>query len=206
MINLVIVDDHTLFRQGLVALLENSDSFQLVGSYDSGEAFMENLEKDEADVVLLDISLPGISGFDVMKNTLELRKDIRFIIISMHNDPVYTSKAIKLGAWAYLLKNASEEILLQTINKVIQGNRSFEHISIEGALSMLALENSVKKPSHREQEVLSLLAKGLTTKEMAIQLFVSTRTIETHRNNLMKKLQVSNTAELIAKAVKLKMI
>ena len=206
MINLVIVDDHTLFRQGLEAILSGKDAFTLTGSYDSGEAFFEHLESVEPDVVLLDISLPDMSGFEVMKKTTELKKNIRFIIISMHNDAVYISKAMKLGAWAYLLKNSSEDVLLDTIKKVIEGKRCFDHISMEGALSMLALESTVKKPSQREQEILSLLAKVMTTKEMANQLFVSTRTIETHRNNLMKKLQVSNTAELIAKAVKLKMV
>ena len=206
MYNIAIVDDHTLFRQGISALLSEQTIFKVDGSFDTGSSFLKAMKEQNFDIVLLDISLPDISGFEVMKLVKKSHKNLRVIMLSMHNDIAYISKSIKLGAYAYLLKNVSEKILIDTINEVINGQKVFDKTQMDNALSVIVLEGEITKPSKREQEVLALVAEGHTTKEIANRLFVSVRTIETHRNNLMRKFQVQNTAELISKALKIKMI
>lgn len=206
MYHIAIVDDHTLFRQGIHSLLESREKLSITGSYANAGDFLADLENRDFDIVLLDISLPDKLGFDVLKEIRQTKKDTRVIMLSMHSDLAYVTKALKMGAYAYVLKNVSESYLIDTIEKVASGVRVFEPDQFDQALDLLALKEEIKKPSNREQEILEYVAQGLTTKEIAEKLFVSVRTVETHRNNLMKKFQVQNTAELIGKAVRLKMI
>ncbi|MCR8667240.1 response regulator transcription factor [Aestuariibaculum sp. M13] len=207
-IRLIIADDHELFRNGLTELLKKYDDVTVVKSVADGKEFMKTIEEyDDIDIVLLDITMPNMDGFQVLKKMKSLNTKIKPVIISMHNDGNYIAKCAKSGAYGYLLKNTDQEELIKVIRIVNQGNKYFSPSITEKMINFMSVQNvSENVLSKKEKEVLGLIAEGLTTKEIAAQLFVSSRTIETHRANVLKKLEVKNTAELIKKATQLNLI
>ncbi|MFY0607289.1 MAG: response regulator transcription factor [Cyclobacteriaceae bacterium] len=207
-IKIAIVDDHQLFRNGIASLLESNGDFEVILSEGSGASFLSQLENDLIpEVVLLDLTMPEMSGFDVLKILSSKYPEIKPIALSMHDDGNYIVKCVREGAKGYLLKNTDEEELIEAIKRVNKGEKYFNKTVSEQMIGIMALEGSdPKRLSPKEQEVIKLISDGLTTKEIAAKLFVSTRTIETHRVNMMKKLGVKNSAELIKKATKLKII
>lgn len=207
-LKLIIADDHELFRNGLAELLRKHDDIKIVKSVADGLELMKLINSQfEADIVLLDITMPNMDGFEVLKELKALDTTIKPIVISMHNDGNYIAKCAKLGAYGYLLKNTDESELILAIRSVTKGKKYFSAEISEKMINFMATQSiSENILSNKETEVLGLLAKGLTTKEIANQLFVSSRTIETHRANILKKLEVKNTAELIKKAAKMNLI
>ncbi|MES2575928.1 MAG: response regulator transcription factor [Bacteroidota bacterium] len=207
-IKLIIADDHELFRKGLAELLRKHDDIKIVKSVADGIEFMELLNSQfEADIVLLDITMPNMDGFQVLKELKTLNSDIKPIVISMHNDGNYIAKCAKMGAYGYLLKNTDEAELILAIRSVSSGKKYFSAEISEKMINFMSTQSiSEDILSNKENEVLGLISKGLTTKEIAEKLFVSSRTIETHRANILKKLEVKNTAELIKKATKMNLI
>ncbi len=203
MIRILLTDDHQLFRGGLAALLNKNESLEVVGEAGSGEQLIEMLKTTAADVVLVDITMGGISGLDVIKQCRKSYPNTGFIALTMHEEGQYIVKAIRSGADGYLLKNADETQVVEAIFQVHQGKKYFaEDVSLL-MIQNMTMEGDVKQLSQREKEILVMVAEGKTTKEIAGELIVSTRTVETHRSNMMKKLDVQNTAELIKKATKL---
>lgn len=207
-IKLIIADDHELFRKGLAELLRKHDDIKIVKSVGDGLEFMELINSQfEADIVLLDITMPNMDGFQVLKELKTLNSNIKPIIISMHNDGNYIAKCAKMGAYGYLLKNTDEAELILAIRSVSSGKKYFSAEISEKMINFMSTQSiSEDILSNKETEVLGLISKGLTTKEIAAKLFVSSRTIETHRANVLKKLEVKNTAELIKKATKMNLI
>lgn len=207
-IKLIIADDHELFRNGLAELLRKHEDIKIVKSVADGLEFMELINsKFEADIVLLDITMPNMDGFQVLKELNSSASDIKPIVISMHNDGNYIAKCAKMGAYGYLLKNTDESELILAIRTVSNGKKHFSAEISEKMINFMATQSiSENVLSNKETEVLGLIAKGLTTKEIATKLFVSSRTIETHRANILKKLEVKNTAELIKKAAKMNLV
>jgi two-component system response regulator NreC len=207
-IKLIIADDHELFRKGLAELLRKYDDIKIVKSVGDGLEFMELLNSQfEADIVLLDITMPNMDGFQVLKELKTSNSDIKPIVISMHNDGNYIAKCAKMGAYGYLLKNTDEAELILAIRSVYNGKKHFSAEISEKMINFMSTQSiSENVLSNKENEVLVLISKGLTTKEIATKLFVSSRTIETHRANILKKLEVKNTAELIKKAAKMNFI
>jgi DNA-binding NarL/FixJ family response regulator len=208
MIKIIIVDDHQLFRDGIKALISTQPDFEILHSLGTGEELMEILEQGLLpDIVLLDLSMPEMDGFEVLKLAKKKFRQVRFIVISMHDDGLYVSKCVRSGAYGYLLKNADDEELFTALRRVYAGNKYFNDHIKELMIQNLSVEGNNYRPlSDRESEVLKYVAEGKTTKEIAGILFVSTRTVETHRVNMMKKLEVQNTAELIKKAAQLRII
>lgn len=207
-IKLIIADDHELFRNGLAELLRKHDDIQIVKSVGDGLEFIELINSPlDADIVLLDITMPTMDGFEVLKELKNLNSNIKPIVISMHDDGNYIAKCAKMGAYGYLLKNTDESELIFAIRSVAKGKKYFSAEISEKMINFMS-EQSISENilSNKENEVLGLIAKGLTTKEIAAKLFVSSRTIETHRANILKKLEVKNTAELIKKAAKMNLI
>ncbi|PWG04365.1 response regulator [Polaribacter aquimarinus] len=201
-IRLVIADDHILFRAGLSELLKKNEDIVIVDTVSDGEQFMKLIEnQNKIDIVLLDITMPNLDGFGVLKKMNAVKTNIKPIIISMHNEGNYIAKCAKSGAYGYLLKNADEEELLKSIRTVAKGKKYFSPEIAEKMINFMS-ENKISSDilTTKELQVLKLIAKGMTTKEIALQLYVSTRTIETHRANILKKLEVKNTAALIKKA------
>lgn len=207
-IKLIIADDHELFRKGLAELLRKHDDIKIVKSVGDGFEFMELVNNQfEADIVLLDITMPNMDGFQVLKELQALASNIKPIVISMHNDGNYIAKCAKMGAYGYLLKNTDEAELILAIRSVNKGKKYFSAEISEKMINFMSTQSiSENILSNKETEVLGLISKGLTTKEIAAKLFVSSRTIETHRSNILKKLEVKNTAELIKKASKMNLI
>lgn len=207
-IKLVIADDHELFRNGLKELLKKYSDIDVVDCVADGKEFIDVLKNNSTlDVVLLDITMPNMDGFEVLHEIKTLNKAIKPIIISMHDEGNYIAKCAKNGAYSYLLKNTDQDELIKTIRIVGDGKKYFNPKISEKMINYMS-EQTVSENilSKKEQEVLELLSKGLTTKEIAVNLFVSSRTIETHRANIIKKLEVKNTAQLIKKATKLNLI
>ena len=207
-IKLIIADDHELFRKGLAELLRKHDDIKIVKSVGDGLEFMELVNSQfEADIVLLDITMPSMDGFQVLKELKTSASDIKPIVISMHNDGNYIAKCAKMGAYGYLLKNTDEAELILAIRSVNNGKKYFSAEISEKMINFMSAQSTSENVlSNKETEVLGLISKGLTTKEIAATLFVSSRTIETHRANVLKKLEVKNTAELIKKATKMNLI
>jgi two-component system response regulator NreC len=208
MIKIAIVDDHHLFRAGLSSMFSKSNIIEVVGSFADGDAYLDFLgHYERVDIVLLDISMPLIDGLDILDICKKKYPNIKSIILSMHNDGNYIVQSVKKGAMGYLLKNVEQKELTQAIENVYQGKKYFNKETTDLMLINMAVETEdIKKLSEREQEILAHIADGLTTKEMAQKLILSTRTIETHRVNMMKKLNVKNSAELIKKALELKIL
>ncbi len=206
-IKIIVADDHQLFREGLISLLSKSEDIQVVAEASDLKELDEHLEKEKAHIVLVDISLPDGSGLDVIATYREKYPDVKFIVLTMHAEGQYVVKAVKNGAYGYLIKNANEKELITAIRQVANGQKYFNSEISALMITDMAVEGeSHKKLSEREQEVLQLVSEGKTTKEIAEQLFVSFRTVETHRVNMMKKLNAQNTAELIKKAAHLRLI
>ncbi len=207
-IKVVIADDHQLFRNGIVSILHKDDAFEVVGDVADGGELLQLLEKKNVDVVLVDLSMPGVSGHDVLVQAKQLYPRTRFIVLTMHDEGQYVVKSVRNGAHGYLLKNVDENELKTAIKEVFTGRKYFNrHITELMINNMGVIENaSENELTPRELEVLKLVSEGRITKEIAQQLSVSTRTIETHRVNMMKKLGVQNSAELIKKAAKINLI
>lgn len=207
-IKTVIADDHELFRNGLKELLKKYDDVEVVRMVNDGEEFMAYIKTNsDLDVVLLDITMPNMDGFEVLNRIKDVNSKIKPIIISMHDEGNYIASCAKKGAYSYLLKNTDQEELIKTLRIVSQGKKYFSPSISEKMIDYMS-ESTLGENilSSKETEVLELISGGLTTKEIAEKLYVSTRTIETHRANIIKKLDVKNTAQLIKKAVKLKLI
>ncbi len=207
-IKLIIADDHELFRSGLAELLKKHNDIKIVRSVADGLELMELLNSGfEADIVLLDITMPNMDGLEVLKELKNLNANIKPIVISMHNVGNYIAKCAKMGAYGYLLKNTDESELIFSIRTVYKGKKYFSPEISEKMINYMSSQSiSENVLSNKENEILGLISKGFTTKEIAARLFVSTRTIETHRTNILKKLEVKNTAELIKKATEIMLI
>jgi two-component system, NarL family, response regulator NreC len=207
-IKLIIADDHDLFRNGLMELLKKHEDISIVKSVADGFEFLTLIQQGiDADIVLLDLTMPKMDGFDVLKELKTLEAKIKTIVISMHSTGNYIAKCAKMGAYGYLLKNTDESELVFAIRNVHRGKKYFSAEISEKMINFMSAQSvSEGVLSKKETEVLGLISKGFTTKEIASKLFVSTRTIETHRNSILKKLEVKNTAELIKKATELNLI
>lgn len=195
-----IVDDHPLVIDGLLNMLSSEQNVTVVGSAMSGEDALELLQTIEADIVFLDINLPGISGIEVCKQLKNRQPEIKCIALSTFNENSYISRMIAEGAVGYLLKNSGKDEILKAIENVQNG-----HLHLNVNFSSKSDEPGIFV-TRREKEVLELIAEGKTNQEIADQLFISVTTVNTHRKNLLLKFNASNTAALIKLTVKANII
>ncbi|MCK5071673.1 MAG: response regulator transcription factor [Desulfocapsa sp.] len=203
-ISVVLVDDHHLLRLGISNLLGNSYEFQVVGEADDGLSGLRVIEKTHPDVVVLDISMEGLSGIDMIKPIRSSAPKTRIIIYSMHDDPSYICKAMQTGCSGYVLKSDPVEELVTAI-KEVDSNQTYLSSTVTASLvnSMIinegeqaSLDNSHSSLTSREKELSSLIAKGYNTQKIADALFISPKTVRVHRANIMKKLSCKTTSEL----------
>ncbi|WMJ72275.1 response regulator transcription factor [Cytophagaceae bacterium ABcell3] len=208
-IKIVLADDHRLVRDGIKALLAKSSDFVIAGEADDGKELLELLKKAKPDVALIDISMPNLTGLEAIPLIKKDFPGTRIILLTMHADPDYIIKAIQSGTHGYLLKDVEPEELHLAVKTVAKGEKYFNatisNIMIDN-LSRIEESKEEQNLSPREMEVLTLVADGLSTKLIADKLSISIRTVETHRLNIMKKLQVNNTAELVRKALEKNLI
>jgi len=212
-IRVLLADDHGIVRRGLRYLLENSPSFRVVGEAGDGREAVKLAEELTPDVVVMDIAMPNLNGLDATAQIVKKCPATGVIILSMHSDETYLVRALSAGAKGYLLKDSAEADLIRAVEAVSQGRPFFSPAIAETLLEdyMRRLRQQNLKDSYdlltdREKEVLQLLAEGKANKEVASLLNLSLYTVETHRANLMQKLNLHNTADIVLYAVRKKII
>jgi DNA-binding NarL/FixJ family response regulator len=201
-IKVLLVDDHQIIIDGLKSLLNNSDDIIVVAEANNGREALRILDILEIDVILMDIDMPVLNGIDTLKEIAKQSFGVKVIILSMHNEAGMIKSLMSIGANGYLLKSCAQEELIGAIRKVASGQSYF---STEVTLSLLNPAQSNQPTellTERETEIIKLIAEGYSNKEIGSKLFISHRTVDTHRTNLMKKLDVSNIAGLISYAIR----
>ena len=206
-INVLLVDDHQLILDGLKSLLKHTDNLVVAGEANNGRDAIRLLDILNIDVVLMDIDMPVMNGIDALKEIKRIKPLMKVIILSIHNESGMIKNLLGIGADGYLLKSTSQDELIRAILKLAEGDKYF---STEITLSLLNPSQSNFQTSKqlsetltiREEEILKLIAEGFSNKEIGARLFISHRTVDTHRTNLMNKLNVSNIAGLISYAIK----
>ncbi|MBO3698068.1 response regulator transcription factor [Roseivirga sp. E12] len=209
MIQVAICDDHQLFREGIRFLLDQMTDVDLLYEAANGEELMKKLEEEQPNVLLLDLEMPDLDGVETLKRIRPLYPDLGVIILTTYSDTKMVAYLMELGANSYLLKDCDAETLQRGIQSVYHEGYYFTREVSKAMLGGLK-GNARKKPelknnvkiSERELEVLELICQEYTTREIAEKLFISHRTAEGHRKNLIEKLGVKNTAGLIVKAIK----
>ena len=205
---ILICDDHKIFREGLRALLADQPGVKVVGEARDGLEAVKLAGQLSPDIVIMDISMPGLNGIEASRKLAKSHKAARIIALSMHNDRKYVTEIFKAGARAYLLKDSAFEELMDAI-KAVNCGRFF----LSAGITSLVLGDYLKGPgsdprspftllSAREREVLQLLAEGLRTKEISGKLGLSVKTVETHRKKIMEKIGITSIAGLTRYAVK----
>ena len=200
MISVLITDDHPVVRRGLRQILEDEDRIGLIHEAGNGKELFERMKEQKYDVILLDISLPGRSGLDMISQIKKTQKSAAVLMLSIHSEEVYAIKAFKYGASGYITKSSAPEELISAIRKVSSGGR-YISASLAEKMAETMLSES-EKPlqqllSSRELEVLGLFASGKSVTQIATELSLSPKTISTYRARLLDKLKLSTTAELI---------
>lgn len=203
-IRLLLADDHVMFAQGLESLLR--DEFDLLGTAGNGEELVDSAIRLAPEVILVDISMPVLNGFDAVRRIKQSGSEAKIIFLTMHDDAALLAEAFRSGASGYILKQAAGEELVKAIREVAQGNSYVSPLVTKTPGKPLrngALKTTI---TPRQREVLELISRGLTMKEIAAQLNISTRTAESHKYEMMQALGVETTAELIRYSLRLGLI
>jgi DNA-binding NarL/FixJ family response regulator len=200
-ISILIVDDHTLIRETWCSLLDTDPNFEIVGSCGDGQLAIELAKKTRPDLVLLDINMQPVDGFEVLKMIRKFSPSTKIIGLSMRSEPAYAKKLLRLGAKGYVTKNSPRDEMLKAISEVINGN-IFVCQEVKNTLSEQMIKDGEKTQginslSERELQVLALLSAGGSSKEIATELGISIKTVEVHRHNILRKLNLKSTISLI---------
>jgi two-component system invasion response regulator UvrY len=200
----LLVDDHELVRAGFKRLLEDGDTFEVVAESGSGEEAVQDFNKHHPQVVVMDISMPGIGGVGAIERIIAREPSARILVLSVHEDSVFTTRAMQAGALGFIPKRSAPEEMLKAVEMVAQGKTCIAP-EIAQQLAMQKLtgsENPLDILSQREFEVFRLLAEGKTVNDIAEILSLSPKTVGTHHTNIKQKLNVSNSAELARLAIR----
>lgn len=214
LIRLLLVDDHQMVRDGIRVMLESKESFFRfeIDEAENGEIAIRKILKKDFDLVLMDYQLPGMSGFETVQKIRLYKKDMKVLVLSNYDEFSYVKSMINEGVNGYILKNIDPSQLLHAIETVLSGK---QYYSNEVSLKLIDSAKNPEKPlplsaktglSKRETEILKMIALEMTNDEIAKSLFISKRTVDTHRQNLLNKLQVKNTAGLIKAAYEFKLL
>jgi two-component system, NarL family, response regulator NreC len=207
-ITLVLADDHLVVREGLRALLEAEPDFEVVGQTGNGSDVAALVGQVQPDVLVLDLMMPGAGGLDVIREVEDRTPKTRIVVLSMHANEAYVLEALTSGAAAYVLKQSEAGELVRALREVAAGRRYLSPPLSERALEAYLRQAESGVPDRqgaltpREREVLQLVAEGYTSAEIADRLFISPRTVETHRSNLMRKLGLRTPADVVRYAVR----
>jgi DNA-binding NarL/FixJ family response regulator len=199
-ITILIVDDHKLIRDTWSFILNSDPRFQVIAETDSGKDAIDLAENNHPNIVLMDINMSPMNGFEATKEIRKVSPDSKIIGVSMHSQPAYAKKMLQVGAMGYITKNSSKEEMIGAISEVAQGNKYICH-EVKAILSEQILEDNEKPDinllSQREIEIIELIKQGESSKEIAQQLNITLKTVEVHRHNILKKLNLKNTAALV---------
>lgn len=204
-INIYLVDDHSLFREGLKLLLSKLDFVENIFEASNGKEFLENFERNKSELVLLDIEMPEINGLEAAKRILNIYSDLKIIALSMYSDEQYYVPMIEAGVKGFLIKNSDFNEVKTAINEVLNDNNYFSAEILNGIVNNLYSKKTTHRNddlTKRETEILLQICKGFSNAEIAEKLFISKRTVDKHRENLLLKTSVKNTAELVVYAIK----
>ncbi|MDQ8184542.1 response regulator transcription factor [Pelagicoccus sp. SDUM812002] len=202
-IRVFIVDDHPLVRQGLTQIIGGQEDFEVCGEAEDSSSAMRGIEKSNPDVVIVDISLQGNNGLELIKNLKAIHEKLPILVFSMHDESIYAQRALRAGAKAYVMKKESSEKIIEAIRKILKGE-----IYVSPRVADQVLHQIVNGPSNssaspvdrltdRELEVVQLIGRGLSTREIAESLHLSVKTIESHRAHVKEKLNLRNATELV---------
>lgn len=208
-INVLIVDDHKLFREGLKLLLSNLEEINEVWEASDGEVFLSMIQSCSPDLVLMDIEMPRINGVEATTRALEQFPEMKILALSMYGDEEYFQKMIDAGVCGFLLKNSEFSEVKKAILTAVQGNNYFTEEILYRLVNRFRSKPQPAEEvtlSERELEVLQLICKGLSNQEIADKLFISKRTVDHHRASLLTKTNTRNTASLVIYAIKHKMV
>jgi len=209
-LNIIIVDDHKLFREGLKILLRNLEEVNEIWEAQDGEVFLNMLKTLRPDLVLMDIEMPRVNGVEATIKALETYPELKILALSMYSDEEYFQKMVDAGVCGFLLKNSEFSEVRKAMITVAQGNNYFTEELLYKLVNRFKTKPAHIEPvvalSDRELEVLLLICKGLSNQEIAEKLFISKRTVDHHRASLLTKTSTRNTASLVIYAIKNKMV
>jgi DNA-binding NarL/FixJ family response regulator len=203
-----IVDDHPLMRKGLVMTIEKEMGFEVSGQNESAEGALSEIVKNVPDVAVVDISLPGMNGIELIKNLLHQLPNLKILVVSRHDEELYAERALRAGAKGYLMKLEAAETLITAIRQILNGGIYLSDKIGTKMLMKLTSGTSSKSDnpldvlSDRELEVFELTGKGLSTREIGDKLHISVKTVESHRANIKDKLHLETANELMRHAVR----
>jgi DNA-binding NarL/FixJ family response regulator len=210
---IIIVDDHFIFRSGLKELLSEIPGVEVVGEAENGDEFLKLIESIYPDLVFMDIKMPGISGIETTRKALEIYPDLKILALSMFGESDYVEEMLQAGALGYLLKNIGKTELLKAIENISEGKGYFSDEILVMVTRKVFNAKQVNKEqlilasfTKRELEVLQLVSQGMSNADIAKKLEISPRTVGGHRNNMLTKSGLKNTAALISFAIKHKLI
>jgi DNA-binding NarL/FixJ family response regulator len=209
MVRVLIADDHAIVRRGLKLILSEEFHSLVMGEARDGQELFEQIHKSEWDIVVLDITMPGRSGLDLLKELKQLKPALGVLVLSMHSEDQFALRAFKAGAAGYMTKENAPEELVKAIKKVLGGGKYVSPALAEKLV--FSLDTHTERPVHealsdREYQVLCMIASGKTVKEIAEELILSVKTISTYRTRILEKLRMRTNAELTHYAVKNKLI
>jgi len=200
MINILIVDDHLIVREGIKRIINDVPDMSIVAEASNGNDAMELILKNNYDIILMDISMPGLNGLQTLKLIRKHNNKLRVLMLSMHSEEQYAMRSIKAGAYGYMTKEIAAEQLVTAIRKINNG-RKFISNEVAELLTKDLYHNDDKEPheylSDREFEILKMIAKGQTIKAIAKELILSPKTISTYRSRILEKLNVNNNSDII---------
>ena len=208
---IIIVDDHLIFRQGLISIITSENIATVIGEASNGIEFMELISNQKPDIVLMDIDMPHMNGLDATEKAIKLIPDLKIIVFSMFSDEEYYHKMIERGVKGFILKTSGINELENAIHEVMRGESYFSNELLRKIISNFEHKNNSKFTkkemlSEREIEVLQQICLGLSTDEIGEKLFISPKTVKTHKSNLLAKTITKNTPALILFAIKNKII
>ena len=206
---ILIADDHAMFVDGIESILVTESDIDIVGRCYTGQSVLDFVKEKEVDIILLDVNLPDINGIEVCKEALKMRPSLKILAITMFNEESFVQEILNNGAKGYILKNTGREELLKAIRTVSTGESYFSkevtEIIMKGLMSKRKSNNKTTaifpKISRREKEVLKLIVEEFTTQEIADNLYISLKTVESHRSSLLAKLNARNSAGLVRVAI-----
>lgn len=201
MITIAIADDHKMFREGIVALFAIDTEISVIGEASNGIEVIELVKNKQPDVLLLDIEMPKMDGFDTLRALKKLKTNSKALVLTMHKSSEFIKNCIAAGASGYLPKDSGKDTLIKAIKTVAETGSYYSEETSKLVMESFKNNHQKNSISKREQEIITLIADGLTTKKIAAKLFISPHTVETHRQNILLKLGLKNAAELVKYAV-----
>lgn len=200
-VTILLVDDHKLIRDSWSFILNSDPRFTVIGETSSGEEAIRISAQKKPEIILMDVNMSPVNGFDATKQIQKISPESKVIAVSMHTMPAYAKRMLQLGAMGYVTKNSSKEEMITAIIEVSEGKKyiceEVKNILAQQELDETAAQGDMNNLSRREIDIIKLIKEGMSSKQIALELDISLKTVEVHRYNILKKLKLKNTAALV---------